>query len=201
MSTDQPTRPPVPETSPTPAAPRRGLLRRIGVVAGPVLVGALLLGAVLYGTLHKVEPAAQGACQRRPETVNAISKEPLLNQHPRSARLGLETDSYSCDTAPASGPLTFPSNGAVSRRLTTSLARADVRAYYSALAERSGWRPDPSPTGVYSATKPDAGCPWWFVVTAGPNGYGLQVYYQPIGVPADDCAWASGKPILLPLGG
>ena len=79
------------------------------------------------------------------------------------------------------------------------MTRTEIRAYYADLAERSGWRPDPPVVGLYSATKPAAGCPWWFVVTTEKGGCGIRVYYQPVGVPADDCAWASGKPILIPL--
>src|SRR5689334_1850457 len=88
-----------PPTPPT--APRRRLLRRIGVLAGPILVGGLFLGAVLYPTLHKSEAAAQGACQSRPATVSAIRKEPVLNEHPAAARLGTPSQSFSCATSPA----------------------------------------------------------------------------------------------------
>jgi hypothetical protein len=199
MSTDPPIPPAVPAPPQAPAAPRRSLLRRLGMLAGPILMSSLLLGIVLYQTMHKDEPVDQGACGRRPETVAQIRKEPVLNQHPGSTRLGEPVDAVSCDASPANGPISFVSNGVISRRQTTSMSQADVRAYYADLADRSGWRPDKSTVGLYSATKPAAGCPWWFVVTTEKGGYAARVYYQPAGVPADDCAWASGNSILLPL--
>lgn len=36
-------------------------------------------------------------------------------------------------------------------------------------------------------------------MTAEEGGYRVSVCYRPIGVPADDCAWASGEPMLIPL--
>jgi hypothetical protein len=199
MSTEPPTRTAAPAPLPAPAAARRRLLRRIGAFAGPVLVSGLLVLAVLSSMSDQTVPAAQGACRSRPETVSAIRKDPVLNRRPAAARLGESTEAYSCNTAPPSGPIGFVSNGVVSRRLTTSMTRTEIGAYYADLAGRAGWRPDPSAAGLYSATKPAGGCPWWFVVTSAKGGYAISVYYQPIGVPADDCEWASGKPILIPL--
>ncbi|OJF11867.1 hypothetical protein BG844_23870 [Couchioplanes caeruleus subsp. caeruleus] len=173
------------------------------MVAGPVLVSALFLWAVLEPTFHK-DAASSGrtGCQPRPATVEAIHREPVLSESPNSTRLGMAVESVSCDTSQPGGPMSVVSNGAVSRRLTTSMTTAGVRAYYADLAERSGWEPDRSAVGLYSATKKaGAGCPWWFVVTAEKDGYGIRVYYQPLGVPADDCEWALGKPILLPITG
>jgi hypothetical protein len=169
------------------------------MAAGPILVGALFVGSVLYATFQKAAPAGQGSCRGRPETVREIRRDPVLNQRPRSTRLSEAIESVSCDTSPTSGPISFVSNGVVSRRPATSMTRTEIRAYYADLAERSGWRPDPPVVGLYSATKPAAGCPWWFVVTTEKGGYGIRVYYPPVGVPAADCAWASGKPILIPL--
>jgi hypothetical protein len=163
-------------------------------------VSALLLGSVLYAAVQKeAEPAGQGSCRSLPETVREIRKDPVLNQRPKPTQLSDAIESVSCDTSPSSGPIGLVSNGVVSRQLSTSMTNADVRGYYADLAERSGWRPDPSAVGLYSATKPAAGCPWWFVVTAEKDGYGIRVYYQPAGGPADDCEWASGKPFLIPL--
>ena len=57
--------------------------------------------------------------------------------------------------------------------------------------------PRKSPVGLYSATKPDGDCPWWFVVIAGKHGYGIMLHYQPIG--ATDCEWKTGRPMIIPL--
>jgi hypothetical protein len=168
-------------------------------VGGPVLVTGLLVAAVLYPIVHPAAPPAQGACRSRPETVRQIRAEPVLNQHPESARLSPAVEGFSCDTSSAGGPISFVSNGVVGRRLTTSSNRAAIRAYYAGLAESTGWQPDQSAVGLYSATKPAGGCPLWFVVSADQDAYAIRVYYQPIGVPADDCAWASGAPLLIPL--
>lgn len=167
--------------------------------AGPIVLSVMLIAALLYPFLHRNEPAAQGACQRRADAVAQIRAEPVLTEHPRAMRLGVPSESYSCDSSASTGMISFVSNGVVSRRLSGSLSRAEVRAYYAELAARSGWRPDEKPVGVYSATKPAGACPWWLVVTAEKNGYGVGVYYQPIGVPADDCEWASGRPMVIPL--
>ncbi|MFF5288839.1 hypothetical protein [Paractinoplanes globisporus] len=181
--------------------PRRGPLAWAGRLAGPVLVSALLVTGVVYQVSHKDDrDDAMGACRGRPETVRAIRAEPVLNQPPRAGPLDEPVEAYSCNTAPPAGDLiSFVSNGAVSRRLTTSTSPADVRAYYADLARRSGWTPDDTKAGLYSATKPDGNCPWWFVLSAEKAGFEVSVYYQPIGVPADDCEWASGDPMLIPL--
>ncbi|GGQ58893.1 hypothetical protein [Couchioplanes azureus] len=170
------------------------------MVAGPVLVTALFGWAVAEPAFRKDAASSSGTgCRHRPETVAQIRKEPVLNEHPGAGSLGMDVDSVSCDTSPPGSSLGAVSHGAVSRRLTTTMTQAGVRAYYAGLAERSGWRPDPTTVGLYSATKPaGGGCPWWFVVTSEREGYGIQVSYQPLGVPADDCAWADGTPILLP---
>jgi hypothetical protein len=188
-----------PMSTDPPAAPRRRPLRAIGLVGGPILVSVMLLAAVLYPTWHQADSAAPGACRSRPEATSAIRADPMFNEHPKSAKLGMAIDSFSCNTSAPSGPLGFVSNGALSRSLTTTLTGTQVRAFYAALADRSGWRADEDAAGLYSATKPAGACPLWFVVSARKDGYVLSFYYQPIGVPADDCEWASGSPMLIPL--
>src|SRR4051794_40145426 len=116
MSADPPTRPASPTPSPAPAAPRRSIPGRIGMAAGPILVSALLIVSVLYAVVQKdAEPAGQSSCRSRPETVREIRKDPVLNQRPTSTRLSEATESVSCETSPASGPISFVSNGVVSR--------------------------------------------------------------------------------------
>jgi hypothetical protein len=181
---------------PAPAVPRRSLGQWVRLLVGPVVAGALFVAGVLYSAWYEPEPSD---CRSRPETVSQIREEPVITRHPKSTRLSRPSEMVSCNTAPDDAPLSFVSNGVISRQLTTSMNPADVRAYYADLAERSGWRPDPFAAGLYSATKPAGDCPWWFVVTAEKDGYGIAVHFQPIGVPADDCAWASGRPMLLPL--
>lgn len=190
MSADPPT---------PPADPRRSLLRRIGTVAGPIVVGALFVWSVALAALDDPPPAGQSPCHGRPVTVREIHKEAVFSQHPAGSRLSEPAESSSCGSSPSDSPVSFVNNAVVTRRLTTSMREAEVRAYYADLAARSGWRPAGFSTGVYSAIKPAGGCPWWFVVTTAKGGYGIRVYYQPVGVAADDCDWASGKPEIIPL--
>ncbi|MFI7600130.1 hypothetical protein [Actinoplanes sp. NPDC049681] len=182
-----------------PRAPRRTLLRRVGAAAGPIVVSALFLWAVLHAAFAEPTPAADSPCHGRPETVRAIRKEAVFTRSPAGSRLDEPVESYSCGSSPADGPVSFVSNASVTRRLTTSMSEKDVRAYYADLAARSGWRPAGFSTGVYSAIKPAGGCPWWFAVTTAKGGYGIGIYYQPAGVAADDCEWASGRPAIVPL--
>src|SRR4051812_554860 len=206
MSTDPPIQPDTPEptntaaTEPsesgTEAARRRGTLGWLRTLAGPILVTVLLIGAVAYPLLNKTAPADEGPCRRRPETVAALRAEAVFTQHPTSAQLGIAGESFSCaDSSPSASVLTFISSGVVSRRLTTSLTPAQVRAYYADLAERSGWQTEKSPVGLYSATKPAGDCPWWFVVAAGKHSYNIMLHYQPIG--ATDCEWKTGRPLIV----
>jgi hypothetical protein len=177
--------------------------RRIVTVIGPVLVSALLIGLVAHAILHK-DPAgadAAGPCHSRPDAVSAIRRDPILNEHPAAGELGLAEESLSCDSSPSDSPMRFIANGLISRILTTSMTRSAVLDYYASLAARSGWHADPDPAGLYSATKPAGACPWWFELSAMKSGdYVLRVYYQPSGVPATECDWASARPMLIQLG-
>jgi hypothetical protein len=74
-----------------------------------------------------------------------------------------------------------------------------IRGYYADLAEGAGWRPDPSPVGLYSATKPAGPCPWWFVVTADQGGYKVRFTANRSACPATTARGPSGKPFLIAL--
>ncbi|MEV8508450.1 hypothetical protein AB0368_27010 [Actinoplanes sp. NPDC051475] len=169
------------------------------MLAGPIVVSALFLWAVALAALDEPAPAAQSPCRGRPETVREIRKEAVFREHPAGSRLSEPVESYSCGSSPSDSPVSFVNNAVVARRLTTSKSAADIRAYYADLAARSGWRPAGFSAGVYSAIKPAGGCPWWFAVSTAKGGYGIRVYYQPVGVAADDCDWASGRPEIIPL--
>jgi hypothetical protein len=163
----------------------------IRVSAGPVLVSALLVGAVLGGFIMSADQdvAEASGCRADPETVRAIRAAVILIEHPRLTRLDDVEESVTCGS-----PGSF---GMVSRRLTEPPTGTDVGRFYAGLAERSGWKPFEFSSQPYSATKETGGCPWWFLVRAEGDAYRLRVLYQPLGVPADDCAWATGEPLFL----
>ena len=191
---------PAPATAAAPesAARRRGPLRWVRVLAGPILVTVLLIGGVAYSMLDKATPAADGPCRSRPETVAALRAEAVFTQHPTRGALDMDSESFSCaGSSPSTSVLTAVSSGVVSRRLTTSMTPAQVRSYYAGLAERTGWLSDKPAVGLYSASKPAGDCPWWFVVTAGKRGYHVMLHYRPIG--DTDCEWKTDRELIIPV--
>lgn len=174
--------------------------------AGPILMaGVLVVGVVAsYRAAHS-DPAPRklGSCTTVPETVLAISADPMLTRHPAGTGLGEVAEGMlTCNGGTGTGGLEALAAAEVGARLSGSLPEAAVRAFYADLAQQSGWRADERPTGLFSATKPTGDCPWWFVLSSTRDrGYRVQVYYQPAGAYAASCGWADGDAILLPLGG
>ncbi|GAA4609319.1 hypothetical protein BJY16_007269 [Actinoplanes octamycinicus] len=165
--------------------------RWIRSYAGPAVVSVLLIGAVVGGVqLRSGEDAAKASgCRADPAAIRAIRAEPILTQTPRLARLDDPVEGLTCGT-----PSSF---GSVSRRLTAPPTGTDVAEFYAGLAGRTGWKPFEYSNYLYSATKETGGCPWWFLLRAEGDAYQLRVMYQPAGVPATDCAWATTEPIFL----
>jgi hypothetical protein len=170
---------------------------------GPALVLGLLTAAVGYPLLVAPPgPATVGNCTAKPDTIREIRKDPILTQHPDLTDLGkADVESLSCGSTSGDGPLQMLAAGVVGARLSGPPPGVDVPAFYTGLAKRSGWRPDTRVSGLFSATKPAPGCPWWFVLTADGDGYRARVYYLPDGAPADSCDWESGNAIVIPLSG
>jgi hypothetical protein len=176
---------------------------RIARWGGPALVVGLLLAAVINPLLvTKPGPASAGGCTAKPDTVRAVTADPMLTQHPASTDLEKAAEeSLNCgdSSSPGSSVIQVLAAGVIGARLS-SPPGINVSSFYSDLARRSGWQADERPTGLFSATKPTGDCPWWFVLNqAKDGGYHLRVYYQPDGAPADSCAWESGDAYLLPL--
>jgi hypothetical protein len=173
---------------------RVGVPRWIRVSAGPVLVSSLvvagLLGARYLPEEEKAAPGAVGECRVKPDMVQDIRAEEILQRAPRPDRLGEVDDSQlQCGTA---------SLASVSVPLTGSVPRDEVHDFYARLAEKSGWHAFEDSDQVLSAVKPaDGGCPWWFLVQPAEYGYQLRVIYLPSGAAADQCAWKSEEPLLM----
>ncbi|AEV86048.1 hypothetical protein ACWT_5031 [Actinoplanes sp. SE50] len=167
------------------------------VLGGPVLVFAVLVGIAFY---QGNPPASLNGCTARPDTVHAITEDPVLRQHPHATDLDdAVEESMTCGGGGAG--LEMPAADVVGAHLSGLASSGTVRAFYADLAQRSGWQPDKRTAGLFSATKPAGGCPWWFVLSAAAGGYHLRVFYQPDGAPADSCAWKTGDAIIFPVTG